>query len=129
MPNLGIAMAMAKWHTVIELSLFSAKAEKRLSETERDGIIETLAQNPWAGAVIPGTHGVRKYRHGIGGRGKSGGARVIYYFYDEGWPLFLLQFYAKGEKADLTPAERKTVGKVAQQLKDSMKRERRKDVR
>ena len=121
---------MAKWHTVIELSLFSAKAEKRLSEAERDDIIDTLARNPWAGAVIPGTHGVRKCRHGIGGRGKSGGARVIYYFYDEGRPLFLLQFYAKGEKADLTPAERKAMGKLAQQLKDGMRRERsRKDVR
>jgi mRNA-degrading endonuclease RelE of RelBE toxin-antitoxin system len=124
MPILGIGTAMAKWHTVIELSLFSAKAEKRLSETERDGIIDALARNPWAGVVIPGTHGVRKYRHGVGGRGKSGGVRVIYYFYDEGWPLFLLQFYAKGEKADLTPAERKAVGKLAQQLKESMRRGR-----
>ncbi len=65
----------------------------------------------------------------IGARGKSGGVRVIYYFYDEGWPVFLLQFCAKREKADLTAAERKATGKLAQQLKDSMKRQRgRRDV-
>jgi mRNA-degrading endonuclease RelE of RelBE toxin-antitoxin system len=57
-------------------------------------------------------------------RGKSGGVRVIYYFYDEEWPVFLLQLYAKGEKADLTAAERKTMGKLALQLKHSMRRER-----
>jgi hypothetical protein len=73
---------------------------------------------------------VRKWRYGIGARGKSGGVRVIYCFYDEGWPVFLLQLYAKGEKADLTVAERNSLGKVAQQLKHSMRQQRsRKDVR
>jgi hypothetical protein len=80
--------------------------------------------------VIPGTHGLRQWRHAIRGRGKSGGVRVIYYFYDEGWPVFLLQIYTKGEKADLTAAERNVMGKAAQQLKDAMRRERsRKDMR
>jgi len=108
---------------------FAAKADRRLSEPERDDIVDGLAKNPWAGAVIPGTHGVRKWRYAVGTRGKSGGVRVIYYFYDEGWPVFLLQLYAKGEKADLTAAERNAMGKLAQQLKDSMKRQRsRRDV-
>ncbi|MGE0121274.1 MAG: type II toxin-antitoxin system RelE/ParE family toxin [Dongiaceae bacterium] len=115
---------MGKWHTVVESSLFAAKAGKRLSELERDGIVDGLARNPWAGAVIPGTHGVRKWRYAVGARGKSGGVRVIYYFYDEGWPVFLLQLYTKKEKADLTAAERNAMGKLAQQLKDSMKRQR-----
>ncbi len=115
---------MGKWHTVVEMSLFAAKADKQLSELERDSIVDHLAQNPWAAAVIPGTHGVRKWRHGMGGRGKSGGVRVIYYFYDEGWPVFLLQLYAKSERADLTAAERKSMGKLALQLKDSMRRQR-----
>ncbi len=104
------------------MSLFAAKADKQLSELERDSIVDHSPRT--LGPVIPGTHGVRKWRHGVGGRGKSGGLRVIYYFYDEGWPVFLLQLYAKSERADLTAAERKSMGKLALQLKDSMRRQR-----
>jgi len=120
---------MGKWHTVVETSRFAAKAVKLLSEDERDDIIDTLARDPLAGDVIPGTHGVRKYRHGIGHRGKSAGIRVIYYVYSKDWPLFLLQFYAKGEKANLTRAERNAVGKLAQELKASMRHLRQQRIR
>ena len=39
---------------------------------------EVLLQNPQLGDVIEGTGGARKMRIALGGRGKSGGARVIY---------------------------------------------------
>ena len=34
--------------------------------------------------------------------GKSGGVRVICYFYDEVMPIFLFTVFAKNEKASLT---------------------------
>ena len=53
-----------------------------------------------------GTSGVRKLRWRRGGQGKSGGVRVIYYYHDDLMPLYLLTLFAKGDKANLTKAER-----------------------
>ncbi len=44
---------------------------------------------------------------GIPGRGKRGGARVIYYFHSEALPLLALDVYAKSEKTDLGLDEKK----------------------
>ena len=69
--------------------------------------------------VNPGSGGIRKLRFGFGGRGKRGGARVIYLFGGDDVPVFLLAVFAKNDKADLTPAERATLGKqVAKMLAD-----------
>jgi DNA-binding transcriptional regulator YiaG len=74
--------------TVVELPRFVRQAEQILPEEERLDLIEHLARNPEAGAVMPGTGGVRKLRWGIGGRGKSGGARIIYYYHNATMPIF-----------------------------------------
>lgn len=50
---------------------------------------------------MEGTGGVRKLRWRRGGQGKSGGVRIIYYFHDEGMPLYLLTLFAKGERNEL----------------------------
>ena len=62
---------------------------------------------PTAWPVIRGTGGARKARVSRGGRGKSGGARVIYCVVSRRGVLYLLDIYAKSEKEDLTklPAE------------------------
>jgi hypothetical protein len=69
-------------------------------------LINFIAANPAAGEVIPGTGGVRKIRWAIQGRGKRGGARVIYYYHDERMPVFLLTACAKNRKESLTASER-----------------------
>ena len=65
--------------TVAETPTFSRQAEKLFSEDEKHELINFLAENPLAGDEIPGTGGVRKLRFAASGRGKRGGARVIYY--------------------------------------------------
>src|SRR5262245_44930631 len=55
--------------------------------------------------LMEGTGGVRKVRFVVGGRGKSGGVRVVYYFHNEAMPVYLLTVFAKNEKANLS-AER-----------------------
>ena len=92
--------------TVVETARFIRQAEGIFSDDERFELIEHLAWNPEAGVVVPGTGGVRKIRWGIGGRGKSGGARVIYYYHNQTVPLFLLGVFAKNVKVDLTPDEK-----------------------
>lgn len=60
---------------------------------------------------------MRKIRYGAMGRGKSGGVRVIYYFYDEEMPIYALLIYGKNERANLTPEQRKTVKTFATAIK------------
>lgn len=91
-------------------------AEKHLSEEERQAIIDYLAGHPKAGDVMRGTGGVRKLRWGKGGRGKSGGVRVIYYFHDERLPLYLLTLFAKNEQANLTARERNVLAALVDTL-------------
>jgi hypothetical protein len=57
--------------------------------------------------------------------GKRGGARVIYYFYDETAPIFLLGAYVKGKQADLSSLEKASLTKAAAFLKASIKKRKR----
>lgn len=91
--------------TVAELSEYIRTADKLLSEGERQDIIRYLAEHPKDGDLMEGTGGVRKLRWRRGCQGKSGGVRVIYYFHDEGMPLYLLTLFAKGDRANLSKAE------------------------
>jgi hypothetical protein len=77
-----------------------------MDEEERVLLVDYLARNPLAGDIIQGTGGVRKLRWALDGRGKSGGARVIYYYHSEAMPLFALTAYAKNDRADLSQAHR-----------------------
>lgn len=92
--------------TVAELPEYIRRAEKLLSDAERRDVVDYLAIHPKAGDVMEGTCGVRKLRWGRGGRGKSGGVRVVYYFHSEAMPLYLLALFAKNEQANLSKAER-----------------------
>lgn len=103
-------------NTIAELPAYRAVAEKHLSDEERQAIIAYLAEYPKAGDVMRGTGGVRKLRWGKGGRGKSGGVRVIYYFHDERLPLYLLTLFAKNEQANLTMKERNLLATLVDTL-------------
>ncbi len=98
--------------TVAETPLFVRKAAVIFDEDERAALIAFVAWNPEAGDVIPGTGGVRKLRWAAKGKGKSGGARVIYYFHNESMPVFLLSAYAKSKKVNLSGAERNALRKL-----------------
>jgi hypothetical protein len=93
--------------TVVETQGFLRDSAGRMTERERFELVTYLALNPDAGDLMPDTGGIRKIRWAIQGRGKRGGVRVIYYFHSPAMPLFLLNVFAKNEKANLTPAERR----------------------
>lgn len=98
--------------TVVETERFLKDARSLMPEAERLDLVAYLAANPEAGVLIPETGGVRKLRWGLPGRGKRGGARVVYYYHSERLPLFLLAAYAKNEKASLSRAERNAMKKL-----------------
>jgi hypothetical protein len=80
-----------------------------LDENDLADLIKVLVERPDQGAVIPGTGGARKVRVKLPGRGKRGGARVIYAVVLRATALALLDVYAKNDQENLTPAERKIV--------------------
>jgi hypothetical protein len=102
--------------TVVETPTFSRDAERVMTQREVWSLINFLARHPEAGVVIAGTGGVRKLRWALKGKGRRGGARVIYYFCNETLPLFLLNEYAKNEKVNLTEAERNEIRKLVPRL-------------
>ena len=92
--------------TVVETPFFLRKASALLTDEEREQLIEFVGANPEKGELVPESGGVRKLRWGAKGKGKRGGVRVIYYFHNAAFPIFLLTLYAKNQKANLTKAER-----------------------
>ncbi len=92
---------------VIPLIGFRRATKKLFSEAELAALIEFLGNHPASGDVIPGTGGLRKLRWGLGGRGKRGGSRVIYYYHQPEWQVLLLTAFAKNEKEDLLDREKK----------------------
>jgi mRNA-degrading endonuclease RelE of RelBE toxin-antitoxin system len=103
--------------TIAEMPEFSRRAVRLLSPVEQEALVLALAMNPLAGDLIRGTGGVRKLRWARGGRGKSGGVRIIYYFHSDNAPLYLLTIYGKGDKTDRTEDERNELAGLTAILK------------
>ncbi len=110
--------------TVVETSIFARKAEKLLTSEEYDDLLLYLSMYYEVGDEIPGTGGVRKLRYAVQGRGKSGGVRVIYYFFDKVNPILALFLYGKKEQGNLTPAEKKLAASLAAAMKAAGKARR-----
>lgn len=102
--------------TLAETPEYIRRAEKLLADDERRDILNCLAAHPKAGDLMEGTGGIRKLRWSRGGRGKSGGVRIIYYFHNEAMPLYLLTLFAKNERANLSKAERNMLADLVELL-------------
>lgn len=103
--------------TVAETPEYLRCAGRLLSAAERAQIVDFLAARPKAGDLMQGTGGVRKLRWARGGRGKSAGVRVVYYYHSEALPLYLLTVFGKSEKANLSKAERNELATLVAMLK------------
>ena len=102
--------------TIVELPEFQRRAEGLITEQEKLSIINYLALHPQAGVIMQGTGGIRKLRWATGGKGKSGGVRIVYYFHNKSIPLFLLTLFGKSEKANLSKLERNELAKFTSLL-------------
>ncbi len=111
-------MAKAKI-TVVETAEFTSRAKRRMSAKEVEAVIDWVAAEPLSGDLIQGAGGLRKLRFAVDGKGKSGSVRIIYYYYNESIPVFLITVFAKKEKDNLTKAERNMLAKVVRILRDS----------
>jgi hypothetical protein len=116
-------------HSVVETPDYLDDArDAGITDEERSGIVASLAANPLAGVLIPGSGGARKIRFAGKGKGKSGGYRVITFYGGEDIPLFLLNVFAKGDKIDLSMAERNQLRVGLAGLADDYRRGERRHV-
>ena len=99
----------------VETPVFTGQIKLLLSDDDYGAFQRTLADNPQAGDVIPGTGGLRKIRVAAKGHGKSGGARVIYYHFVSASRIGLLFVYPKNEQVSRTPAQKVVLRKVIEQ--------------
>lgn len=81
---------MKKMITIVEFPAFTAQVGTSITISEQEALMDFLARTPEAGDEIPETGGIRKLRWAGKGKGKRGGLRIVYYFYNESAPLFLL---------------------------------------
>jgi mRNA-degrading endonuclease RelE of RelBE toxin-antitoxin system len=107
--------------SVIELPYFARTVGKIWSEDELAGFTDFIARNPEAGVFITGTGGLRKVRWGAKGKGKRGGARVVYFFFTPNNPVFLVSIYAKSERENITENERSQYLKMSTEIKRYLK--------
>ncbi len=91
---------------------YDRRARKLLTPAERATAELEIALAPAAWPVIAETGDARKARAARGGRGKSGGVRIIYYVVTRRGVLYLLDVYAKSAKEDLTDAEKREINKL-----------------
>jgi hypothetical protein len=83
-----------------------------ISEDFQSLIVETIAADPNMGDIMPGTGGCRKCRFAGRGKGKSGGYRTFHFNGADDVPVLLLAVLDKGERANLSQAERNDLKKA-----------------
>ena len=104
--------------TVVQTEIFQRHAAGIWKPDELDAFIGWIALHPQEGDVIPESGGLRKVRWSASGRGKSGGARVIYYNVLKDGTIWLLTVYTKARFDNLPP-------KILKELKNGIPKEKR----
>ncbi|MBW3554817.1 MAG: type II toxin-antitoxin system RelE/ParE family toxin [Gemmatimonadetes bacterium] len=111
-------MAEDRWLEFVWLPVFERSARKLLTEEDRRALEALLCEDPEAGDVIRGTGGFRKLRFPLTGRGKRGGARVIYFLDERCERVYMILVYAKGVRENLSRAEMNELARLARELKN-----------
>ena len=106
------------WFEFVESRIFS-KQVRELGVEILARLHSDLVQNPERGAVVKGTHGVRKARVAdpASGRGKSGSYRYLYLYLEHAGRIHLLYLFSKGEQADLSPQQKQIIGALSQEIR------------
>ncbi|MBG7621572.1 toxin [Herbaspirillum sp. AP02] len=97
-----------------ETRLFENCRSQYLSDDAYAELQKLMMSNPQAGKLIADSGGLRKLRFPDARRckGKRGGLRIIYYFWNGESQFWLLTIYGKDEMDDLTAEQRKLFKRV-----------------
>lgn len=89
----------------IETPVFTKLITELLPDDSYRQIQDDLLKNPQAGDLVRGGGGIRKLRFALPGKGKRGGARLVYYWQTPRHKIYMLLVYAKARKEDLEPVQ------------------------
>lgn len=94
-----------------ETSFFTRRIVAMLSDSDYSELQAALMLRPEMGDLIKETGGLRKVRWGESqrGKGKRGGVRIIYYWYEPEEVVYMLLAYSKDERADLSAKEKRSL--------------------
>lgn len=101
----------------VETRAFTRRVAELLDDEDYARLQRYLAEHPDVGDVMEGTGGLRKVRVAMAGRGKSAGARAIYYHFVPQSHIAMLLIFAKNEQEDLSPEQRRALGKIIETWK------------
>ena len=108
-------------HSVVQTLDFRADVKDAgIGKEELDEIVNHVSANPCAGPMIKSTGGARKVHFAGRGKGKRGGYRVITYFGGEDIPVCLLNIFSKGDRVDLSQAERNKLMGLAEDYRQGV---------
>ena len=95
----------------LETPAFTRHIVALMSDTDYAALQGALIVNPETGDLIQGTGGLRKNRwqEQQRGKGKRGGVRIIYYWYEPRTVIYMLLAYSKGQRDDLSAREKRTL--------------------
>jgi mRNA-degrading endonuclease RelE of RelBE toxin-antitoxin system len=96
----------------VETAVFTKRVLDILADDEYRDLQLFIAQHPDSGDIIPGSHGLRKLRWAISGKGKRGGTRIIYYWVKPRDTILMVFVFKKNERSDLTKGQLKTLKAV-----------------
>ncbi|CAA6679229.1 MULTISPECIES: type II toxin-antitoxin system RelE/ParE family toxin [unclassified Lentimonas] len=103
--------------TFYETTSFTEGVSKLRAQAQCLELKEELTRNPEKGNLLRGTGGFRKIRMRLQGRGKSGGARVIYYYLSDDGVVYLVSLYAKNVQEALTAKQTKQLKELSTVIK------------
>ena len=106
----------------VETSVFTKRLVQITDDDTYRRFQAELAANPEKGKLIQGAGGLRKARMAARGKGKRGGARVIYLYLETAMVIYLVYVYDKGEADDLTAAQKKELKTIAEAIKEEYKK-------
>jgi len=98
-----------------ETPVFTRRIKELADDDQYRELQLRLLVDPEAGALIPRSGGLRKIRFELPGRGKRGGARIIYYWVRARSQIYLLLAYAKNEQDDLAEEQLKALRTLVRQ--------------
>lgn len=99
----------------LETPVFTRQIKELVDDEEYRLLQARLIANPDAGDLIPRSGGLRKIRSGVAGRGKRGGARVIYYWVTAKSQIYMLLAYAKNVQENLTEEQLRVMRALVKQ--------------
>ena len=108
----------------IETPLFSRQLAECVGDEDFRAFQNQMLRNPEQGDLLVGCRGLRKARMALPGRGKSGGARVIYLYLPDDHILYLFLLFKKSDTANLNQSQRNQLGILADQIKSSYAQKR-----